>query len=240
MVRRRRFWIRPVQVSVTIERLATIGRVAAMVGHDLRNPLQVVINTLYLAKRNMKSMQSQEIQYLKKYCETIAQQVDYMNKIVSDLHDYARPLKPELVETSLMQLINNALSIVNIPENIEVSMMIEEDFPKVMIDAVMMKRVFTNIILNAVQAMPGGGKLAIRAVKADRMASVSVEDTGVGIPKENMDKIFQPLFTSKSKGQGFGLAVCKRMVEAHSGNITVKSRLGKGSTLTIEIPIRSR
>ena len=211
-----------------------------MVGHDLRNPLQVVINTLYLAKRNMKSMQSQEIQYLKKYCETIAQQVDYMNKIVSDLHDYARPLKPELVETSLMQLINNALSIVNIPENIEVSMMIEEDFPRVMIDAVMMKWVFTNIILNAVQAMPGGGKLAIRAVKADRMASVSVEDTGVGIPKENMDKIFQPLFTSKSKGQGFGLAVCKRMVEAHSGNITVKSRLGKGSTLTIEIPIRKQ
>jgi two-component system sensor histidine kinase HydH len=85
--------------------------------------------------------------------------------------------------------------------------------------------------------MPSGGRLTIRASKSEYTALISVEDTGIGIPEENLSKIFQPLFTTKPKGQGLGLSVCKRLVEAHGGSITVKSEVGRGTTFTIEIPL---
>ena len=100
-----------------------------------------------------------------------------------------------------------------------------------------MRRVFTNLFTNAVQAMPDGGRLTITASKTEEEALISVQDTGVGISEENMGKLFQPLFTTKSKGQGFGLPVCKRIVEAHGGKITVESKVGKGSTFTVKIPL---
>ena len=106
--------------------------------------------------------------------------------------------------------------------------MIPNDFPKLMIDPALMRRVFTNLVINALQAMPDGGQLTINASKTEDVALVRVEDTGIGIPEENLSKIFQPLFTTKARGQGFGLAVCKRIVEAHGGTITVESKVGKG------------
>jgi len=224
-------------------RLASIGATAAMVGHDIRNPLQAIVNTLYLVKKRYEQMPAPfrelaEEQGLVEQCETIGTQVEYMNKIVSDLQDYARPLKPKPVEASPSQLIDDTLSTISIPENVEVSKMIGEDFPKLMVDPALMRRVFTNLITNAIQAMPNGGRLTIRASKAGEAASITVEDTGVGIPEEYMKKIFQPLFTTKAKGTGFGLAVCKRIVEAHEGSIIVESKVGKGSTFTVKIPLR--
>jgi signal transduction histidine kinase len=107
-----------------------------------------------------------------------------------------------------------------------------------MIDPGLMKRVFSNLIANAVQAMPEGGELTVDASKSDEEALVSFHDTGVGIPQEDFSKLFSPFFTTKAKGQGLGLAVCKRLVEAHGGEITVESRLGEGTTFTIRLPHR--
>jgi len=224
------------------ERMAAIGATAAMVGHDLRNPLQVIANTLYLAKQKLESMPSRlaEKQSLKELCGGIKEQVEYMDKIVSDLQDYARPLKPEPIETSLYRLFNDTLSTINVPETIHVSLVIKKDFPRLMVDPILMKRVFVNLVTNALQAMPDGGKLTIRASKTGGAASISIQDTGVGIPEENIPKLFQPLFTTKSKGTGFGLPVCKRIVEAHNGSITVKSKVGGGSTFTVRIPLTGR
>jgi len=222
------------------ERLAAIGEVAGMVGHDLRNPLQVMVNTFYLAKKKMKSMSCPLVEKhgLEELCCKIQEQLEYMNKIVSDLQDYARPLKPELVETSLHQLINYTLSTIKVPETVKVSIMIEEDFPKLRVDPQLMKRVFTNLITNALQAMPDGGQLMIRLSKKEETAFISIQDTGVGIPKENLPKLFHPLFTTKSKGTGFGLPVCKRLVKTHDGSITVESKVGRGSTFTVKMPLR--
>jgi len=225
------------------ERLAAIGETAAMVGHDLRNPLQVLINTVYLGKETVKSMPSPCMELAEKkglgeLFGTVGGQVEYMNKIVSDLQDYARPLTPQLVETSLHQLINETLSTVTIPETVKVSIEIKEDFPKLMVDPTMMNRVFINLITNAVQAMPDGGQLTIGVSRTEEAAFISVEDTGAGIPEENLDRLFHPLFTTKPKGTGFGLAVCKRLMEAHDGSITVESKVGKGSTFTVKIPLR--
>jgi PAS domain S-box-containing protein len=224
------------------ERLATIGQVAAMVGHDLRNPLQVLTNTLYLLEEGFKTQASSQMAELleKKrpmLLETMEEQVGYMNKIVSDLQDYARPLKPELATTNLRRLMDEILSAAVVPESISVSVVIEENVRELTVDHTLMKRAFTNLVTNAVQAMPDGGRLSIRALKADKMALISIQDTGAGIPKENLDKVFTPMFSTKAKGQGFGLAACKRIVEAHGGSISFESGVGKGTAVFIKIPI---
>jgi len=226
-----------------VERMAAIGETAAMVGHDLRNPLQVIVNTVYLLKKLSESElpQYREGENKRGYVDlfrAIEAQVGYMNKIVADLQDYARPVEPDFVENGVHQLINETLSTVTIPETVEVSKMIPEDLPLLMADPALMKRVFTNLITNALQAMPNGGQLTIEAHTTEESMFISFQDTGVGIPEGNFPKLFQPLFTSKSKGTGFGLAVCKRLVEAHDGNITFESKVGRGSTFTVKLPLR--
>jgi signal transduction histidine kinase len=221
------------------QRLAAIGEAAAMVGHDLRNPLQAIVNMMYLTKEKLNSTPPQGSELLK-LTQTVEEQVRYMNKIVSDLEDYARPLKIELAPADLHKLINETLSNIKVPDTVEVSVMIEDDldFPKLIVDPALMKRVFINLIANALQAMPDGGHLKIMAERTEDSALINIQDTGAGIPEQNTDKIFQPLFSTKAKGQGLGLSVCKRLVEAHNGSITFKSKVGKGSTFTVEIPLR--
>ncbi len=221
------------------ERMATIGETAATVGHDLRNPLQVIIGSIYLARGKLNSITEhvQEKYGIEEQLLSIEEQTDYMNKIVSDLQDFARPVEPQLVETDLNQLIAETLSTINVPKKIKTSIEIEEGFPRLVVDPAMMRRVFSNLITNALQSMPEGGKLTITGYKYQDTALINVRDTGEGIPEENLSKIFQPLFTTKPRGQGFGLPVCRRLVEAHGGNLTVESKVGKGSTFTVKIPL---
>ncbi|MEE8569753.1 MAG: ATP-binding protein, partial [Candidatus Bathyarchaeia archaeon] len=218
------------------QRLAAIGEAAAMVGHDLRNPLQVITYALYFAEKKIETSQYND---LNETLGTINEQVKYMNKIVTDLQDYARPLKPKLVETSLPELINETLSTLTIPDTVHTSLCIEDAMNSLtmMIDALMIKRVFINLITNALQAMPKGGQLTISADTADENVVISIQDTGVGIAEEHMSKLFQPLFTTNAKGQGLGLTVCKRLIESNDGQITVTSKLGVGSKFTITLPL---
>jgi signal transduction histidine kinase len=218
------------------QKLAAIGEVAAMVGHDLRNPLQAIVNTLYLAEKNL--MSPSDYVLINERLETIKSQVEYMNKIVSDLQDYSRPLNPQLVETDISNLIDDMLLSVTLPENIRVSVQVGEAFPSLKVDPTMIKRVLTNLVTNAQQAMPDGGQLTIKLSKTGETVLISVQDTGIGIPDENLDKLFKPLFTTKSKGQGLGLAVCKRMIEALNGTIIVVSTVDVGSTFTIKLPVK--
>ena len=225
------------------ERLSAIGKTAMMIGHDLRNPLQVVVNSLYLLRETLESTcarypDNEETKGSTGLLDRVDKQVEYMNKIVSDLQDYARPLKPEFAETDLDQLITETLSTIRIPDTVEVSKVVGKDTPRVTVDPAMMKRVFTNLITNAIQAMPNGGQLAIRASKVEKVILISVQDTGAGIAKENIGKLFTPLFTTKAKGQGLGLPVCKRIAEAHGGEVTVESEEGKGSIFTVKLPIK--
>jgi len=247
------------------ERLAAIGETAAMVGHDLRNPLQAITNAVYILKQSAgnvdsslggigkalstlpEPIHSQVQQEIKRLVEEhgdmiriIDESVNYANKIVTDLRDYSRPLKPQFVETSLRQVIDEALSSMTVPENVEISVSVGEDLTKLMVDPAMMKRVLTNLLMNALQAMPDGGRLTIRASTTEEAASIGIRDTGVGIPEENLPKLFQPLFTTRARGTGLGLAVCRRLVEAQGGTITVESQVGMGSTFTVQIPLKRR
>jgi signal transduction histidine kinase len=224
------------------ERMAVIGETAAMVGHDLRNPLQVMVNRLFLADKAAKNLSYPYSDVAEKLdleglFLDLEHQIEYMNKIVSDLQDYAKPIVPEMVEMNLRSLVEATFSTIEVPRNVIVSTELLKDV-RLIVDAAMIRRVFSNIIMNALQAMPGGGKLEIRSLMSDDHVSVDFQDTGVGIPKENMDKIFIPLFTTKAKGTGLGLPVCKRLVEAHDGRIIVDSRVGEGTTVKIVLPIK--
>jgi PAS domain S-box-containing protein len=221
------------------ERLATIGQTAGMVGHDIRNPLQAIAGELYLAKDEVASLPSGDAKKnLQENMTSIEENLYYIDKIVADLQDYTKPLRPNKEKVNVEKIIEEALLIVAIPSNLHVTISIEEGFPQFISDFAMLKRVFINLIQNAVQAMPNGGTLKINGQRKSNNACISVEDTGEGIPEENKGKLFTPLFTTKSKGQGFGLAVVKRLVEALNGEITFASQKGKGTTFNIQIPLK--
>jgi PAS domain S-box-containing protein len=221
------------------ERLAAIGATAGMVGHDIRNPLQAITNELYLTREAIEN--APDVPSKPAAVESVAfiqDQVNYINKIVSDLQDYARPLKPTLSEVDLDKLINDSLSSLFVPSNVETNTRFEKFLPKIKTDPWMLKRIIVNLATNALQAMPDGGKLTIHATynkQANRVA-LTVEDMGVGMSLEVQKKLFTPLFTTKSKGQGFGLAVVKRLTEVLGGSISFESQEGKGTKFTVEIP----
>jgi signal transduction histidine kinase len=219
------------------ERLAAIGATAGMVGHDIRNPLQSIISDLYLAKSDLASLpESEEKQSINENLDEIGKSVEYVNKIVQDLQDFARPVRPVAKATDLGEAIEDQFSKIHIPPNIRVSSRIEKDAKTVVADPDILKRILANLLMNAVQAMPDGGKLTVHTYKAADGVAVDVKDTGIGIPEDVKSKLFTPLFTTKSKGQGFGLAVVKRLTESLNGTVAFESQTGKGTTFTIKLP----
>ncbi len=225
------------------QRMAAIGETAAMVGHDLRNPLQAIVYRLYLAEKATEALSSPYSEVAKKLgleemFKELGEHVKYMDKIVSDLQDYARPLQPTPARTSIHRLLDDTFLTIVVPANVKVSRRIQEDFPAFLVDAGLMRRVFANLITNAIQAMPDGGELIITASRSEDVVFISIQDTGVGISEENSEKIWSPLFTTKAKGTGLGLPTSRRLIEAHNGTITVESKVGSGSKFTIKLPLK--
>jgi signal transduction histidine kinase len=225
------------------ERLAAIGETAAMVGHDIRNPLQAIIGELYLQRQDVDLLPEGSIKSgLQESIKAIEDNVFYVNKIVSDLQDFAKPLKAEEAEeeVNFNAVLEDALTIVPIPNNLQVELTVEKNFPTVRANYPMLKRILTNLIMNAVQAMPKGGKLTITAKRLGDKAEIAVQDSGEGIPEEVKAKLFKPLFTTKSKGQGLGLAVVKRLVETQGGSVGFESETGRGAKFYIHLPVTSQ
>lgn len=220
------------------ERLAIIGQTAGMVGHDIRNPLQAITGDLYLIKEEALNMpESKYKESIVESLSSIEENIAYINKIVTDLQDYTKPLAPKMEEVELQKVLNTCIAAVKIPSGIKVNEEIAGDL-KLQTDALYLRRLLTNLISNAVQAMPNGGLLTIRA-GIDAKVRIQVEDTGVGIPDAVKSKVFSPLFTTKAKGQGLGLAVVKRLVEGLGGIISFESQIDKGTRFTVELPIRT-
>ena len=220
------------------EIFATIGRTAGMVGHDIRNPLQAIISDLYLAKGEVASMQESEgKKNIQESIVEIENNIVYINKIVSDLQDYAKPPAPHMTEISLEKEVQKAFSSIAVPANVDMSLSVEKNLPTLKLDTSYLRRILTNLITNAVQAIPEGGKITVTAFCQMGKAAISVSDNGNGISEESKSKIFTPLFTTKSKGQGFGLPVVKKLTEAMGGTVTFESKKGEGAKFTIEFPI---
>ncbi|WGM88871.1 MAG: ATP-binding protein [Candidatus Bathyarchaeum tardum] len=221
---------------IEAERLSAIGRTTAMVGHDLRNPLQAIVNTIHLARMKLELIPPQiEKQDLEQIYDKIEGQVLYMDKIVTDLQDFSRKINLKKVPINVQKLIDEVLSSISIPGTINVSVDTKNESPLALADYSSMKRVFDNLVRNAIQAMPDGGNLKIGTKSSDKEITVIVEDTGVGIPEDYISKIFEPFFTTKAQGQGLGLSICKKFVEANGGSIEVESTEGKGTIFTVKL-----
>jgi signal transduction histidine kinase len=226
---------------VDAERLSAIGATAGMVGHDIRNPLQAIASDVYLVKSDLSVVPEGEIKKgMKESLEGIEKNVEYINKIVADLQDFARPLNPNVEETNLKLLIEDLLAKNGLPENVKVTVKVEAAAEKVMADSTFINRIMVNLVNNAVQAMPNGGKLVIKVYKEANDVVIDVTDTGTGVSEALKNKLFTPMFTTKARGQGFGLPVVKRMTEALGGTVSFESQDGKGTTFIIRLPHTKR
>jgi len=214
------------------ERFAAIGELATMVAHDLRNPLQGIANAVFYLKRKIGPKIDEKPREM---LELIEDDVKYSDKIVNDLLDYSVEMRLELAETTPQSIMKETLSMIEVPENIQVSVETQNE-PTIKVDAHQIKRAFVNIIKNALDAMPAGGTLIIRSKKSNGNVEFIFSDTGIGMSKETLGKLFTPLFTTKAKGMGFGLSICKRIIEAHGGKISAESTFEKGTTFTVVIP----
>ncbi|MDH7555816.1 MAG: ATP-binding protein [Candidatus Methanosuratincola sp.] len=219
------------------ERLAAIGETATTVGHDLRNPLQSIINIAYLMEEEVSSLPPDKREVLAKWMKRLRDNVAYMDKIVSDLQDMTRPLRVERREVRLERLFMDVLDDLKVPGNVRVNLKINPGAEKAATDLLILKRILHNLVNNALQAMPDGGRITIETSVSGGHLEIRVEDTGVGMDEETLRRIFTPLFTTKAKGTGLGLAVCKRLIEELGGDISVKSSKGMGTTFTLSLPI---
>ncbi len=218
------------------ERLAAIGATAGMVGHDIRNPLQAIMSDTYLVKNELTDMpESKTKEEVVESIESIEKNITYINKIVQDLQDYARQVIPEYSIVDLSDVLVNVFETISLPESVKLSIDVK-DSKRTKIDPALLQRVITNLVTNAIQAMPDGGNLEISGQQKDNHILIIVKDTGVGIPEAVKSKLFTPMMTTKSKGQGFGLAVSKRLIEALKGTLSFESQVGKGTKFIIELP----
>jgi sensor domain CHASE-containing protein/nitrogen-specific signal transduction histidine kinase len=217
------------------ERFAAIGELSAMIGHDLRNPLTGIAGaSYYLKTKHGPNMDKKGIEMLR----IIDADIEYSNKIISDLLEYSREIKLELTVTTPNRLLKEALSLIEVPKNTQIIDQTRDE-PEIRVDTQKLTGAFLNIIKNAFDAMPNGGKLTIKSDKLNDEVRISFTDTGVGMTEETLSKLWSPLFTTKAKGMGFGLSICKRIVEAHDGKISVASEVGKGSAFVVSLPIKS-
>ena len=221
-------------------RFAAIGETATMVGHDLRNPLQVIVNALYIGKMRIGQMSPEERAVITKYrldevLDKVEDQSVYMNKIVLDLQDYARPVDVNPAPLPLRTFIEEVLTTIERREGIDVKIDVDNSF-ELVADRHLMKRVFQNILTNAFQAIENTGEVVISAQRDGASMVIGIKDTGSGMDDAELGKVFSPLYTTKAKGTGLGLNVSRRLIGEQGGSFVLQSRKGEGTTAIITLP----
>ena len=211
------------------ERIVTAGRVASMVGHDLRGPLQTIKNASYLMKKTPGSKEN--------LIDLLDGAVDYAATMLEELRLDTVDTPLQAQEVNLGALIRRAVVEASSPASVDMELHIGDGLESVSLDPMRIRRVLGNLIRNAVEAMPDGGKLMVSSERLNHHALIRVADTGVGIPEEDLLNLFNVFHTTKPGGIGLGLAYCKRAVEAHGGTIRVESNVGEGTTFTVRLPI---
>ena len=211
------------------KKLEAMTEVSRMVAHDLRNPLTGIKGASYLLKNNYGAKMGEEGNGLLK---TIDDCVEYSDKIVSDLLEYSCEIKLDKIKTNPKRLVNDSLSTFMMQSNIQVINEASDEF-SLFVDNGKIERVFSNLIKNAFDAMPDGGKLHITSRKVKGQVEIDFSDSGMGISKDSLKKLWTPFFTTKAKGMGVGLSICKRIIEAHGGRIEVHSIEGKGTCFAV-------
>jgi PAS domain S-box-containing protein len=215
------------------ERLKTLGEMSAGIAHELRNPMAVMTGYLNLLSKKTDPSGQELI-------NRISAEINGMNRIIGDLLTFARPASLNRVNVDVKEMIENCLA--NILQTAGAASPIRTDLKlediEASLDEVLMRQALTNLIQNAVEAMPGEGALLLKALKTRNEMQITIGDTGEGIAPEVVKKIFLPFFTTKDKGVGMGLALAHKVITAHGGRVEVDSRQGRGTTFTVTLPLR--
>ena len=209
------------------ELLDSADKLTSKIRHDIRSPLSAIKNAVYFIRKNPKMTEQM--------LDSIDKSVEKALTLLEELKPLTRDIAPNMMPVSITRLLDDTLSEVQLPPNIIVNKEIKEVTVKV--DPDMMRRVFDNLILNSIQAMPDGGTLSFNVCQSQDCLKVRITDTGIGIPPESHDKIFKPFYTTKLGNVGLGLSFVKRAVEAHNGTIQINSTPDAGTDMLIKIPV---
>ncbi len=220
------------------ERLAALGQLSAGLAHELRNPLGVIRGSAELLYKNVAS----ENAIARELASVVAAEVDRTNALVSRFLEFARPSPLRRSPADLHAVIQEAWGLVSrslpAPNGYHLEIDFSPELTPFPFDSQLMERVFFNLFLNAVQAMPEGGSLRVATRRQNGTAQAEVSDAGGGIPPENLESIFNPFFTTKPEGVGLGLAIVSKIVDDHGGKIQVESEPGQGTTFRITVPMQ--
>jgi signal transduction histidine kinase len=224
------------------EHLSKVGQLAAGIAHEIRNPLNYISLAIDHLKSELLPLCQGRGGELESIADNIKEEVRKANYMVLNFMNYGRPLKLRLRQISYPELIDKAMPIMQDrlkEQRIEVCREIPDDLPPMQVDPELMRNCLCNFITNGAQAMPEGGRITLGA-NLDREAGVfrlTFSDEGVGIEPQDLEKVFQPYFTTKEAGIGLGLAITERIIKEHGGSLEVKSRKGEGTTFTVSLPL---
>jgi two-component system, sporulation sensor kinase E len=226
------------------ERLASIGELAASIAHEIRNPLGAISNSVCMLKRDLTLIGDDQ-----KLFDMVVEETDRLNSIITNFLTFAHPAEYHFAKSNIVEIIDKTLFLLKqdarFNDEIKIVRSYKDTIPKIYLDRNWIRKVFWNLFVNSIDAMPNGGKILIRVRRMKTPNNDEIEiviaDKGDGIPPENIRKIFEPFFTTKkSKGTGLGLSIVHRIVDNHGGVIDVKSTQGKGTVFTIRLPIKNK
>lgn len=221
------------------EHLSAIGQLSRSIAHEIRNPLNYISLSIDHIKEKYRPSAKAQAGDFETLISSIKMEIHRLDKLVSDFLDYGKPLKLNVKKSNIHRILIDVGEIIKIKAQSD-NVAIVEDYrylPDLMIDAELMKTCIFNIVINALQAMPDGGTLRVSTEKENGYFNLRVSDTGFGISRENLSKIFEPFFTTKMKGLGLGLAITKRVIEEHGGKIELTSVEGRGSQISLRLPV---
>jgi signal transduction histidine kinase len=216
------------------ERLASMGEMAAAVSHEIRNPLGIIRSSAQLLKKKMP-----EEKVSGQLLDVVIEECSRLNDIITDFLNFARPQKPRILPCRIQDVLAKNLSFLEArleQDGFRVKTIYEEGIPEIQGDPNLLYQAFLNILLNAMQAMPGGGGINIEVRADTQKVAVAVSDEGPGVDESIMRKIWNPFFTTKEKGTGLGLCVVRNIIEAHKGKVWMENAQGRGACVHIELP----
>lgn len=218
------------------ERLSTLGEMVAGISHEIRNPLGIIKSSSELLKKKMSRYDPSD-----SIPSIILEESSRLNNIITDFLDYAKPRSPNLILCGIEDVLEKNITFLASQIN-EEGCIIEKDYvndlPEILADPAMLYQAFLNILINALQAMPEGGKIHLEIVSSGNTATIYFEDEGEGIPENILNKIWDPFFTTKVKGTGLGLGIVKNIIESHHGSIQVINRSVCGARVKVEMPVK--
>ncbi len=225
------------------KQLALIGTMAAGVAHEIKNPLAAIKGSAQFVQKDLEGLEGRG--EAREYLKLLVGEVDRLNGVIESFLAYARPLEPKRQEVTLHTFLAGLVKFqsTSLPPNLRVETFLDPEIPPLSADPDLLTNAVTNVFRNAAEVMPGGGAISVstRTVTTAlrTWAVIEVADTGPGIPREVMERLFQPFFTTKAKGTGLGLAITQRIIESHGGEIGVENVLPHGCRITFLLPVRS-